>query len=128
MAEQADRFDGPNWRDDPLENTPIVRRSQGFLKGRGHQSPDLFRLKLMLVEKIRETVESKGWKQAEIAEHVNQFDKADYVDQPDVSRILNGNVDRFSVDKLMVILAALDNKVSLRSEPVAEGRGCIVMA
>lgn len=128
MVDHASGFDGPNWRDDPLEQTPIVRRSQGFLKSRGHQNPELFRIKIGLVEKIRQTVENKGWKQSDVVKHVNAYDKADFIDQPDVSRILNGNLERFSLDRLVVILAALDNRVSVRSEPVAEGQGCIVMA
>jgi predicted XRE-type DNA-binding protein len=128
MADQGQKFDGPNWRDDPLESTPIVRRADGFLKSRGHQNPELFRIKIGLVEKIRETIELKGWRQADVVRHVNDYDKGEYIDQPDVSRILNGNVDRFSLDRLIVILASLDNRVSVRSEPVAAGRGCIVMA
>ncbi|WP_428487200.1 helix-turn-helix domain-containing protein [Rhodopila sp.] len=128
MADQGHNFDGPNWRDDPLENTPIVRRSEGFLKSRGHQNPELFRIKIGLVEKIRETIENKNWRQSDVVRHVNAYDRADCIDQPDVSRILNGNVERFSLDRLIVILAALDNRVSVRSDPVAKGHGCIVMA
>lgn len=128
MVDQAGGFDGQNWRDDPLENTPIVRRSGSFLKNRGHQNPELFRIKISLVEKIRETIENKGWKQLDVVKHVNAYDVADCIDQPDVSRLLNGNVERFSLDRLVVILAALDNRVSVRSEPVGIGQGCVVMA
>ena len=128
MVDQASGFEGHNWRDDPLENTPIVRRDKSFLRTRGHQNPEVFRIKTCIVERIRETVERKGWKQSQVARHVNAYDKGELIDQPDVSRILNGNVERFSLDRLITILAALDNRVSVRSEPVGEGQGCIVMA
>lgn len=128
MVDQPGGFEGPNWRDDPLENTSIVRRPGGFLKSRGHQNPEMFRLKTGLVDRIRQTVELKGWKQSDVVAHVNAYDGVDLIDQPDVSRLLNGNLDRFSLERLMVILAALDNRVSLRSEPVEAGQGCVVMA
>ena len=46
---------------------------------------------------IRAIVEEKGWKQAEAAEHLG-------LTQPRVSDLLNGKIEKFSIDLLMTCL------------------------
>jgi predicted XRE-type DNA-binding protein len=115
---------GKNWKDDPLENTPPVRGSGSFLKDRGYSDPTQTKIKFELVCLIRNAVEAKGLRQTDVAEIVNRFDRNVTLSQPDVSRILRGNVKGYSESRLMAILAALGNDVSIVIKPV-KGRGHI---
>ena len=56
------------------------------------------RADLMIV--IRDIVKDKGWKQAEAAEKLA-------LTQPRVSDLLNGKIDKFSIDLLMTCLYRL---------------------
>src|SRR5690554_5846122 len=56
------------------------------------------RADLMIV--IRDIVNDKGWKQAEAAEKL-------VLTQPRVSDLLNGKIDKFSIDLLMTCLYRL---------------------
>lgn len=56
------------------------------------------RADLMIV--IRDIVEDKGWKQVEVAEKLA-------LTQPRVSDLLNGKIDKFSIDLLMTCLFRL---------------------
>lgn len=127
MTRKPNRYDGPNWRDDPLEHTPPVRRNEGFLRSRGYPNPTLTRLKFELVDEIRHAVERKNLRQGDLASYINRFDIGGSLSQPDISRILNGNVERYSAERLMLVLAALDNRVSVFSKPVEPGHGCVVV-
>lgn len=113
-----------NWRDDPLENTPPVRGSGEFLKDRGYPNPTETRIKFDLVNVLRELTEANGFTQADIVERIARFDPNAGVSQPDVSRILRGNVKGYSEARLLMILAALGNKVSIVVEP-SDGPGTI---
>ena len=113
-----------NWRDDPLENTPPVRGSGEFLKDRGYSDPTQTKLKFDLVNLIRNAAEAKHLKQAQVVAIVNKYDRNATLSQPDVSRILRGNVKGYSESRLMSILAALGNNVSIVVEPV-KGQGQI---
>lgn len=127
MTNERNPFEGPNWRDDPLEHGPPVRRGDSFLESRGYSNPQLVRMKMELVDSIRWAVTRKGWKQADMVAHVREFGEGGSFEQSDASRILNGNVSRYSIERLLLVLAALDNRVSVRSEPVEAGHGCLVM-
>jgi len=115
---------GKNWRKDPLENTPPVRGSGSFLKDRGYPDPTETRIKFDLVGVIRDIVEMKSLRQVDIVAQVNRYDPKAGISQPDISRILRGNVKGYSESRLMVILAALGNNVSIVVEP-SKGQGRI---
>src|SRR4051794_39082973 len=100
---------GKNWKDDSLENTPPVRGSGDFLKDHGYPDSVETRIKFGLVDAIRETVEAKKPRQVDIVKTVNDYVRAIGISQPDVSRILRGNVKGYSESRLMTILAALGN-------------------
>lgn len=116
---------GGNWKDDPLENTPPVRGSGDFLKDRGYADPVETRIKFALVNAIREAVEARKLRQVDVVNLVNDYDRAAGISQPDVSRILRGNVKGYSESRLMTIIAALGNEVSIVIQPIREGRGRI---
>jgi len=118
---------GKNWRDDPLENTPPVRGSGSFLKDRGYPDPTQTKLKFELVCLIRDAIEAKNLRQTDVVRIVNRFDRNITLSQPDVSRIIRGNVKGYSESRLMAILAALGNDVSIEIKPV-KGPGHIFVS
>jgi predicted XRE-type DNA-binding protein len=113
-----------DWKIDPLENTPPVRGSGNFLKDRGYSDPTETRIKFDLVNLIRAIVESKKLRQIDVVTRVGRYAPGAGVSQPDVSRILRGNVIGYSESRLIVILAALGNNVSIVVEPT-KGHGHI---
>lgn len=112
------------WRNDPLENTPPVRGGGNFLKDRGYSDPTETRIKFDLVSLIRAIVESKKLRQVDVVDLVGRYAPGAGISQPDISRILRGNVNGYSESRLIVILAALGNNVSIVVEPT-EGHGHI---
>jgi predicted XRE-type DNA-binding protein len=106
-----------DWRRDPLENTPPFRASGNFLKDRGYSDPTEARIKFDLVNIIRAVVEAKRLRQIDVVSHVSRYAPAAGISQPDISRILRGNVNGYSESRLIVILAALCNNVSIIVEP-----------
>ena len=113
-----------DWRNDPLENTPPVRGSGNFLKDRGYSDPTETRIKFDLVNLIRAIVESKKLRQIDVVGLVGRYAPGAGISQPDISRILRGNVNGYSESRLIVILAALGNNVSIVVEPT-KGHGHI---
>jgi predicted XRE-type DNA-binding protein/phage-related protein len=113
-----------DWRNDPLENTPPVRGSGNFLKDRGYSDPTETRIKFDLVNLIRAIVESKKLRQIDVVGLVGRYVSGAGISQPDISRILRGNVNGYSESRLIVILAALGNNVSIVVEPT-KGHGHI---
>ena len=115
-----------DWKNDPLENTPPVRGSGNFLKDRGYTDPTETRIKFDLVTLIRTIVESKKLRQVDVVALVSRYAPGAGVSQPDISRILRGNVNGYSESRLIVILAALGNNVSIVVEPT-KGHGHITV-
>jgi predicted XRE-type DNA-binding protein len=115
-----------DWKNDPLENTPPVRGSGNFLKDRGYVDPTETRIKFDLVTLIRTIVESKKLRQVDVVALVGRYAPGSGVSQPDISRILRGNVNGYSESRLIVILAALGNNVSIVVEPT-KGQGHITV-
>jgi len=64
-------------------------------------------LKAELVFQIAQLIEKKGLTQAEVA-------KRTALDQPKISRILNGHLRGFSADRLITILNRLGHSVEVR--------------
>lgn len=105
-----------NWREDPLEYTPPVR-SKKFLRDRGYEDPDETRVKFLLVGRLRDIVEEKKLRQIDVVERAEVHDKTIGLRQPDVSRILKGNVKGYSVWRLIRILNAMGEDVRLVTSP-----------
>lgn len=124
MSKKAER--DTDWKNDPLENTPPVRGSGNFLKDRGYADPTETRIKFDLVTLIRTIVESKKLRQIDVVALVGRYAPGAGVSQPDISRILRGNVNGYSESRLIVILAALGNNVSIVVEPT-KGHGNITV-
>ena len=115
-------FDGPNWRDNPDEAKPPVRRGERFLTSRGYENPEIATVKFGLAEDIRRAIVRMGTPtQAEVAARARMAGVP--LAQPDVSAILNGNVKAFALERLMQVAAALGTTVSVSSTPSRDGVG-----
>ena len=73
----------------------------------GLKDADELLLKAKLVAKISQLIEKKGLAQAEIAKRTG-------LDQPKVSRLLNGQLSGFSADRLFAVLNRLGHSVEVR--------------
>jgi len=114
-----------HWKADPLEHTPPVRGSGDFLKDRGYPNPVETRIKFGLANAIREIVAANNLRQVDVVAAVDAYDSDAGISQPDVSRILRGNVKGYSETRLMTVLAALGRDVSIVVQPAHSRRGRI---
>lgn len=73
----------------------------------GLKDADELLLKAKLVTEIAQLIRKKGLTQAEVA-------KRTALDQPKVSRLLNGHLSGFSIDRLFAILNRLGHSVEVR--------------
>ena len=73
----------------------------------GLPDADELLLKAKLVFEISELIQKKGLTQAEVA-------KRTALDQPKISRILNGHLRGFSIDRLFSILNRLGHSIEVR--------------
>lgn len=80
------------------------------------ENPEEERAKADIVIKIAATIAERGLTQVEAATILG-------IDQPKVSKLLNGRYAGFSLDRLLRLLLALDNDVSIVIEPKHAGRG-----
>ena len=72
----------------------------------GLENADELLLKAKLVFEIAQLIEKKGLTQVEVAKRTG-------LDQPKISRILNGHLSGFSVDRLFSILNRLGHSVEV---------------
>ena len=61
---------------------------------------------------LRQYIETRGWTQAEAAAFFAET-------QPRISNLMKGEISRFSIDKLINMLARAGISVSLKTEPKA---------
>lgn len=64
-------------------------------------------LKAEIVTQIAQLIEKKGLTQAQVAKRAS-------LDQPKISRLLNGHLSGFSIDRLFAILNRLGHSVEVR--------------
>lgn len=96
-------------RQDVLEDTPPVMGSGDFLADQGYSAPDESAVKFQLANKIALLVEDHDLSQADVCRMTS-------LRQADVSRIVNGNVEGYSVWRLMATLKGLGQKVVISVE------------
>lgn len=70
-----------------------------------------YELKANMMIAIRDLIDSKGWSQKESAENLG-------VTQPRVSNLLNGKIDKFSLDMLIGMLTKLGVKFEFNYTPI----------
>jgi predicted XRE-type DNA-binding protein len=118
-------FDGPNWRDNPEEYKPPVRRSGNFLSDRFYENPEIAAVKFSLAYDIQRAVARLDMTQTAVAAKITAAGVP--LSQPDISAILNGHVRAFALERLMQVAAALGTTVTISSTPSRNGRGHVQM-
>ncbi|MBX3447902.1 MAG: XRE family transcriptional regulator [Parvibaculaceae bacterium] len=113
-----------NWRDDPLENTPPVR-AKNFLRESGYEDASEARVKFLLAGRARNIIEARHLRQADVVSRIKAHDGTLGIRQPDVSRILKGNVSGYSVWRLIRVLNALGDDVRLVTSPAKAERATV---
>jgi predicted XRE-type DNA-binding protein len=91
----------------------IVKGSSNIFEDLGFDSQEAANLKIRadLMLDLRKFIRSKNWTQAEAAMF---FDET----QPRISNLMNGDIDRFAIDKLVQMLsqAGMDVRVLVTSK------------
>ncbi len=80
----------------------------------GFESEEAVNLKIRadLMLDLREFILTHGWTQAQAATFLGET-------QPRISNLMNGDIDRFSIDKLVLLLARVGLQVKLEvKQPV----------
>ncbi|NSZ00847.1 XRE family transcriptional regulator [Agrobacterium tumefaciens] len=101
-----------------IDDDDFVVGSGNYLKDRGYADPEEARAKFFLSNEIAVAIEKLGVSQSEAARMAS-------MKQPDVSRIVNGNVGSFSVWRLMRVLASLGRDISIEVQQPSKGGGHI---
>ena len=113
-------YDGPNWRENPDEHAPPVRRSGSFRVGRGYDNLEIAAVKLGLAEDIQRAIARLGAPtQTEVVDQVRMAGVP--LSQPDVSAIRNDNVKAFALERLTQVVAAPDTTVTVSGRASEDG-------
>ncbi|WP_426240218.1 helix-turn-helix domain-containing protein [Pararhizobium sp. DWP1-1-3] len=97
---------------------PAKLGSGNYLKDRGYSDPAEMRVKFLLSNEIALAIEDKVLSQKAAAELTN-------LKQPDISRIVNGNVGDYSVWRLMRALSLLGRDIVIDIQQSGQARGDI---
>ena len=93
------------------EDKEIIERSSGnVFADLGLEDAEELMTRAMLGSQVRTMLEERNLKQREIADLFG-------IPQPEVSRLMNGEYNRFSEGKLMHFLNKLDCKITLQISP-----------
>jgi predicted XRE-type DNA-binding protein len=94
--------------------TKIIRGSDNVFEDVGFEAEEAANLKIRadLLIDLREYIRSRGWTQADAAAFFGET-------QPRISNLLKGEISRFSIDKLVTMLARAGIRVRLQTEPQA---------
>lgn len=91
----------------PVSTSPITVGTDNVLNDLGFCDAAEMTVKARLALQIMRTVRQNGWTQKETAERVG-------LKQPDVSNIMNSQLDGISLDRLFVVLNRLGYDVEVR--------------
>lgn len=91
----------------------LTHGSDNVFTDLGFESEDVANLKARadLMLDLRRHIEEQGWTQAQAAEALGET-------QPRISNLMRGHISRFSVDKLIVLLARAGLAVRLEVTPL----------
>lgn len=97
-----------------FRETKIIRGRENVFEDIGFEPEEAANLKIRadLLIDLREYIRSRGWTQAEAAAFFGET-------QPRISNLLKGEISRFSIDKLITMLARAGIRVRLQTEQQA---------
>jgi predicted XRE-type DNA-binding protein len=100
-----------------MKKIPVKRGSinRNVFFDLGFPDADLLLLKAQIITVIGNLIEEQGLTQTAAAKKMG-------LKQPDVSRLLDGRTDRFSLERLMGLLVMLGQKVTIETEPANKNR------
>ena len=101
-------------RGNKASDMQVTRGSDNVFKDVGFAAEEAANLKIRadLLLDIRQYIQGRGWTQAEAAAFFGET-------QPRISNLLKGEISRFSIDKLINMLARAGIRVRLETEPQA---------
>jgi predicted XRE-type DNA-binding protein len=101
----------PGSRDDGKKQTKVTYGSDNVFEDVGFEAEEAANLRIRadLLLDLREYIRVRGWTQAQAAAF---FDET----QPRISNLLKGEINRFSIDKLVNMLARAGIRVRLQTE------------
>lgn len=94
-----------------IKGSGNIFRDLGFSEER---SAELI-LKSSLLQALQDTIRGRGWRQIETATHLG-------IDQAKVSKLLNGQMAGFSVERLVHFLSLLGQDVEVRVKKAPRGQ------
>ncbi len=103
---------------DSTEDDVVIMGSGDFLVDQGYEDPEEFRVKAHLCGEIENAIADRNLNQAEAASLLG-------LSQPDVSRIVNGRFDDYSVWRLMKALSCFGHDIVISVGPALEEKGVI---
>ena len=97
-----------------LEDIKFIQGSDNVFEDLGFDREEAANLKIRadLMIRLREYIRARGWTQAEAADFFAET-------QPRISNLLKGEISRFSIDKLINMLARAGLRVRLETKPRA---------
>ena len=97
-----------------FETINVTRGSENVFEDLGFEEQEAANLKIRadLLLDLRRYIQKRGWTQAEAAAFFHET-------QPRISNLLAGEVSRFSIDKLINMLARAGMRVRVETEPQA---------
>ena len=105
-----------------MKRAPVTRGSGNIFRDlgfSGERSAELI-LKSGLLQALQETIRGRRWRQVEAATHLR-------IDQAKVSKLLNGQMAGFSVERLVHFLSLLgqDVEVTVKKSPRGQRYGTV---
>ncbi len=97
------------------DDIAVTKSSGNVFADLGFVNPEEERLKAQLVREIRDILRSRRLTQVKAGELLG-------LKQPDVSAIVNGQTERFSIDRLLRCIRNLDREVSIVVKPIPSGK------
>jgi|SoiMetStandDraft_2_1073263.scaffolds.fasta_scaffold259031_2 predicted XRE-type DNA-binding protein len=97
-----------------LEEIKFIQGSDNVFEDLGFDREEAANLKIRadLMIDLREYIRARGWTQAEAADFFGET-------QPRISNLMKGEISRFSIDKLINMLARAGLRVRLETKPRA---------
>lgn len=101
-------------RDKQARGVQVTHGSDNVFEDVGFEAEEAANLKIRadLLLDLRQYIRARGWTQAEAAAFFGET-------QPRISNLLKGEIGRFSIDKLINMLARAGIRVRLETEPQA---------
>jgi predicted XRE-type DNA-binding protein len=101
-------------RSDDVRKTKIIQGGDNVFEDVGFEAAEAANLKIRadLLLDLRQYIRARGWTQAQAADFFGET-------QPRISNLLKGEISRFSIDKLINMLARAGIRVRLQTEQQA---------